>query len=222
MIPQQPQLFSGSVRFNLDPSGRQHSEEALGTALRYARLLPVPPPKRSPKTSEPSAIAAAKATEGAEAGAGGGASQLSAFLASPVEAGGANFSAGQCQLLALARALLREDAAVLALDEATANLDHVSDAAIQHALHAAGPARGRTTLVIAHRLGSVIDADSILVLSAGRVVEHGPTEELLSRPAGEFASMVDAVGETSAVALRERARALASPTARCNAGVATV
>ena len=101
---------------------------------------------------------------------------------------------------------------MLALDEATSNLDLASDEAIQHALHAAGPARGRTTLVIAHRLNSVIDSAAILVLAAGRVVEHGATAELLARrpggAAGEFAKMVDAMGEPAASTLRAAAGAL--------------
>jgi len=181
VIPQMPNLFSGTVRFNLDPSGQHHSNAALCKALREARLLP------------------ASSTDSA----------LTTLLEKEVEAGGENFSAGECQLLALARALLRNDATVLALDEATANLDHASDDAIQEALHNAGRARGRTALVIAHRLSSVIDADQILVLSAGRVAEHGPTTELLDRQ-GEFSSIVNAMGEIGATALRAQAESAAA------------
>ena len=182
VIPQTPHLFSGSVRFNLDPSGEQHSEGALGRALKDARLL-------------------AETASGAD---------VRSMLDSIVDSGGANKSAGECQLLALARALLRDDATVLALDEATANLDHASDAAIQHALHAAGPARGRTTIVIAHRLSSVVDADAMLVLSAGQIVEHGATMELLGRQGGELSEIVNATGEQAAAALRAQAEKAAA------------
>jgi ABC-type transport system involved in cytochrome bd biosynthesis fused ATPase/permease subunit len=73
----------------------------------------------------------------------------------------------------------------------------------------AGPARGRTTLVVAHRLGTVIDADHIVVLSAGRVVEQGTPSELLERPDGAFTATVTSLGDTQAAALRSAAAAAA-------------
>jgi ATP-binding cassette, subfamily C, bacterial CydCD len=91
---------------------------------------------------------------------------------------GAQLSGGQRQRVAIARAFLK-DAPVLILDEATSHLDAVSEAAVRAALERL--ARDRTTLVIAHRLSTVRDADAIVVLDDGRLVEVGRHAELLAR-----------------------------------------
>ena len=91
---------------------------------------------------------------------------------------GARLSGGQAQRLALARAFL-QDAPLLLLDEATANLDPEVEQLIQEGLERL--LRGRTALIIAHRLHTIYRADRILVLDAGRVVEEGTHGELLSR-----------------------------------------
>jgi subfamily B ATP-binding cassette protein MsbA len=96
----------------------------------------------------------------------------------PLGEQGAGLSGGQRQRLALARAVLR-DAALLVLDEATSNLDPASEHEVQLALREL--LRGRTALVVAHRLETVVDADCIHVLDGGRVVEAGGHAELLSR-----------------------------------------
>ncbi|MDU0349171.1 ABC transporter ATP-binding protein [Actinomyces sp. MRS3W] len=90
---------------------------------------------------------------------------------------GAHLSGGERQCIALARAFLA-DAPVLLLDEATAQADPHSERQVQQAL--AALARGRTVLVIAHRLATVVDADSIVVLDGGRVVQQGTHPELLA------------------------------------------
>jgi ATP-binding cassette subfamily B protein len=104
---------------------------------------------------------------------------------SPVGERGGQLSGGQRQRIALARALYR-DPAILVLDEATSAVDNETEAAIQHSLATA--ARGRTTLVVAHRLSTVRHADAIHVLDAGRIVESGTHDQLVARN-GAYAAL---------------------------------
>lgn len=91
---------------------------------------------------------------------------------------GQNLSLGQRQLLSFARALVA-DPAILILDEATASIDSFVEAQIQHALRTL--MQGRTSILIAHRLATVADADRIVVLERGRIVEQGSPAELVAR-----------------------------------------
>ena len=94
-----------------------------------------------------------------------------------VNPAGNHFSGGEKQRLSIARAILR-DAPILLLDEPTSALDAESEAAIKAALDKL--AKGRTTFIIAHRLSTVLDADMIVVMDQGSVVETGTHKELLA------------------------------------------
>jgi ATP-binding cassette subfamily B protein len=97
---------------------------------------------------------------------------------------GVTLSGGQRQRISIARAIVRQ-APILLLDEATSALDNESEARVQEAL--ATVMKGRTTIVIAHRLSTVVNADHILVLEAGRLVEEGTHLELTANPHGVYA-----------------------------------
>ncbi len=97
---------------------------------------------------------------------------------SPVGEGGSKLSGGQRQRIAIARAMLR-NAPILLLDEATSSLDTESERQVQEALSRL--MKDRTTIVIAHRLTTVVDADRIYVLERGRIVEAGSHGELMAR-----------------------------------------
>ena len=116
-----------------------------------------------------------------------------------LQEGGAPLSAGQKQLLALARAQLNPSK-VLVLDEATANVDVETDAVIQRTMRT--EFKDRTILAIAHRLHTIIDYDKVLVLDRGMVAEFGTPKDLLANPHGIFTSMVDDTGEATSKFLK--------------------
>jgi ATP-binding cassette subfamily B protein len=100
---------------------------------------------------------------------------------------GGNLSAGQAQLLALARVFLQDPGLVI-LDEASARLDPATERLIERAITRL--LRGRTALIIAHRLATLERADELLILHEGQMVEHGERTRLLNNPASRFAGLL--------------------------------
>ncbi|HEM4252430.1 ABC transporter ATP-binding protein [Streptococcus suis] len=118
-------------------------------------------------------------------GAGPMLSRLEKGIDEPVVEKGAAFSSGERQLIAFARTLY-SDPKILILDEATSHIDTETEEIIQHAMEVVK--EGRTTFIIAHRLSTIQNADQILVLDQGRIIEHGKHEELVAR-GGVYAQM---------------------------------
>ena len=186
IIPQDPTVFSGTLRSNLDPS------EALGSGPEADAKLWAALDKVSLKAW---------------------AARLDRGLDAPVTEFGESMSVGQRQLVCLCRVLLRaERVSVLALDEASASLDHVSDAALQAVVKE--EFRRATIVCVAHRLHTIIDYDRILVLDAGEVAEFDTPAALLGKAGGHFARLVEELGEGVAGELRDKAGAAAAVNAQ--------
>ena len=164
IIPQEAVLFNGSVESNLDPTGLVPPAD-LKETLDRCKTIPAFSGASTPRDGAP------PAREHTGDGCGG------IKLSTEVDARGENFSHGQRQVLSLCRALVRRSKLML-LDEATASMDYETDRGIQEVLReeleAADHEDGggcRTLVTIAHRLRTIIDYDSIVVMAAGRVVE---------------------------------------------------
>lgn len=126
-------------------------------------------------------------------------------LSDVVEEGGMNFSVGERQLLCLARAIV-EEPRVLVLDEATASVDSATDALLQTMLRTRF--QNTTLLTIAHRLRTIIDYDTILVMDDGRAVEFGRPKDLLKDAKSALSRLVDSTGEENAAELRRMANSV--------------
>ncbi len=162
VVPQAIHLFTATLRENLTMGDPSITEAELASAISIAGLAPL----------------IATLPEGPEtvlAGSGGGV--------------GLRLSAGERQLVALARALAGEPAVVV-LDEATAALDAAGEAAIRDALRRTARGGGRAVLTVAHRLAAAQDADRVIVIEGGRVVEEGSPAEL-ARSGGRFAALLE-------------------------------
>ncbi|MDP8923374.1 MAG: ABC transporter ATP-binding protein/permease [Chloroflexota bacterium] len=162
VVPQAVHLFGGTVRENLTLFEPRADSVAVERAVRIAG-------------ADGFVRALPRGYDTPLAGAGRG--------------DGIQLSAGQRQLLALARALVF-DPVLLLLDEATAAVDGASDAAFRAALRTVTAERGRAALTVAHRLSTAREADVVVVLEDGRVVEVGPPGEL-ERRGGRFAALAE-------------------------------
>ncbi|KAI5807531.1 P-loop containing nucleoside triphosphate hydrolase protein [Peziza echinospora] len=176
IIPQDPTLFRGTVRSNLDPFGN-YTDEVLWAALRKSYLV------------EDVDLSAANAAY--EALPGQTNNQQKVTLDTAVSDAGENFSLGQRQLMALARALVR-DARIIVADEATSSVDHETDRKIQRTMREGF--RGKTVLCIAHRLGTVLGYDRVVVMEDGMVAEVGRPKELWEESGSRWRGMCDRGG----------------------------
>jgi len=120
----------------------------------------------------------------ARLGLGGWLDRLPQGLDTPIAGG--SLSAGEAQLLALARVFIRDPGLVI-LDEASSRLDPATEALLERAIDRL--LAGRTAVIIAHRLPTLDRADDILILEGGRVVEHGPRAALLDDAGSRFAQL---------------------------------
>ena len=124
-----------------------------------------------------------------DVGLGGWLAGLPAGLDTELETGGKGLSAGEGQLLAFARVFLR-DPGLVVLDEASSRLDPATEQRIERAVDRL--LAGRTGIVIAHRLGTVQRCDQIMILSDGRIVEHGDRVALMTKPDSRFTQLLRA------------------------------
>ncbi|GMG23351.1 unnamed protein product [Aspergillus oryzae] len=155
IIPQDPTLFRGTIRSNLDPFN-EYTDLELWSALRKAHL--VDPPPESPPDGDKDARQVVNEQAA-------GPSQL--HLDTRVDEAGLNLSLGQRQLMALARAIVR-DSKIIICDEATSSLDYQTDQKVQETI--AGM-HGKTLFCIAHRLRTIIHYDRICVMDKGCIAE---------------------------------------------------
>ncbi|KAA0724210.1 ATP-binding cassette sub-family C member 8 [Triplophysa tibetana] len=155
IILQDPFLFSGTIRFNLDPEMKA-TDSMLWEALEIAQLKPVV------KT-------------------------LPGGLDAIITEGGENFSQGQRQLFCLARAFVRKSS-ILIMDEATASIDMATESILQKVVMTAFA--DRTVVTIAHRVHTILNADQVIVMKRGVILEYDKPEVLLNQEDSVFASFV--------------------------------
>lgn len=201
-IPQDPVLFKGTVRDNLDPFN-EHTDDQCHLALSQVRLSRSPDASQadSRAPSRPPSVhgsdAANTPPSGAELSSSTSATAVvedeinDLTISSPVADSGGNLSQGQKQLLAMARALLSHNHIVIA-DEATASVDFAADRAIQQVIR--DRFKDNIMLVIAHRLTTIAEFSRVLVLDAGKVVEFDTPAKLLAKKDGYFYRMAQHSG----------------------------
>lgn len=208
IVPQDPTLFTGTLRSNLDPFGL-FTDEEIFTALRRVQLISSI--HHDPEASASPTVSSATPTLNAGSVAHADTlrsersdSTLARFacnmrenknvfhdLSFSVSESGNNFSQGQRQLLCLARALLKSPR-ILVMDEATASIDYATDAKIQDALR---ELKNNTIITIAHRLQTIVDYDRVLVLEKGEIVEFDDPWQLINKADGSFRSQCETSGD---------------------------
>ncbi|KDR79020.1 hypothetical protein GALMADRAFT_244748 [Galerina marginata CBS 339.88] len=167
IIPQDPTIFSGTVRTALDPFSL-YDDARLWDALRRSFLVEDRPPQPT--------------DNGVESTAG------RITLDTMIDSEGSNLSVGERSLLSLARALVR-DTKVVILDEATASVDLETDKKIQHTIQT--EFKDRTLICIAHRLRTILTYDRVLVLDSGNVVEFDTPLTLFRKEDGIFRGLCE-------------------------------
>jgi len=199
IVPQDPTLFTGTIRSNLDPFNL-FTDEDIFTALRRVQLIGAPTSTTEPSTpivtSRPGTPVGLNASSPTETSSIITNKNIFLNLSSNVTESGNNLSQGQRQLLCLARALLKNPK-VLMMDEATASIDYNTDSKIQETIRELKS----TIITIAHRLQTIVDYDKVLVLDKGAVVEYGHPHELLKKEGEEaiFRGMCETSGELEAL-----------------------
>ncbi|KAF9539971.1 hypothetical protein EC957_004821 [Mortierella hygrophila] len=205
IIPQDPILFKGTLRSNLDPFGEREDRE-LWEALRRSHLLPdTNPSSRLPSHRNSTELTADGPQVKSRAGSLKDAAEAlesetidpsKITLDTPVKENGSNFSQGQRQLIALARALVRQSK-IIVMDEATASVDFETDLKIQGTIRE--EMANSTILTIAHRIRTIADFDRVLVMNAGEVAEFDKPLTLMNQPDSIFRSMCERSSEFDAL-----------------------
>ncbi|PYI03083.1 ABC transporter [Aspergillus sclerotiicarbonarius CBS 121057] len=198
IIPQDPVLFSGTLRSNLDPF-HEYTDLELYNALERVHLIsfedtltlasqPGSEQLSDSSTLPSSSSSASSTTEPVKS------INFFSSLSSVISQGGLNLSQGQRQLLCLARAIVSQPK-IMILDEATSAVDMETETLIQRSIREEFGRNATSLLVIAHRLSTVADFDRILVMDAGKAVEFGTPQELLEIEGGVFRNLVENSGE---------------------------
>ncbi len=180
-VLQTPHLFSGSVRENLKYGKPDATDKEIIAALTLVSADGIIERLGRALLEREAADATAGAVSGAKSSMPADVTREAAMvkgLAADVGEGGDLLSTGEKQLLSFARAILT-DPAILVLDEATSSIDTVTEKAIQDAIQVV--TKGRTSFMIAHRLSTVVDADVILVVLDGKIIESGKHADLMAK-----------------------------------------
>ena len=202
IVPQDPVLFNGTVRFNLDPFDA-YDDATLRSALDRVQLTElwenqaqVQKDSKEQQQQQQHGEAEQEAKEEGQSSSSSSSSSEKSVLERPIAESGSNLAVGERQLLCLARALIR-GARVLIMDEATANVDPATDEKIQAVIRR--ELSSATVLTVAHRLGTIIYYDLVMVLDKGKVVEMAPPAQLLADPSTTFYGMCQKTGDLEAL-----------------------